>query len=76
MIIRLLEADTPPTAAETVAVFATEYVYEIVLTELGASARRTLRFPTSGSNTEFMTSRLMFRRMRSHVCRPRRRDEE
>jgi len=39
MIIRLLEADTPPTAAETVAVFATEYVYEIVLTELGSELR-------------------------------------
>lgn len=39
MIIRLLEADTPPTAAETVAMFATEYVYEIVLTELGSEMR-------------------------------------
>ncbi|MBA2295954.1 MAG: hypothetical protein H0W16_12580 [Actinobacteria bacterium] len=39
MIIRLLEADTLPTAAETVAVFAAEYVYEIVLTELGSEMR-------------------------------------
>lgn len=39
MIIQLLDADTPPTAAETVAVFATEYVYEIVLTELGSEMR-------------------------------------
>jgi hypothetical protein len=39
MIIRLLEADAPPTAAEAVAVFATEYVYEIMLTELGSEMR-------------------------------------
>lgn len=39
MIIRLLEADTPPAAAEAVAIFATEYVYEIMLTELGSQMR-------------------------------------
>ena len=39
MIIRLLEADAPPAAAEVVALFATEYVYEIMLTELGGEMR-------------------------------------
>lgn len=39
MIIKLLEADTPPPAAEAVAIFATEYVYEIMLTELGSQMR-------------------------------------
>lgn len=39
MIIWLLEADTPPTAAETIAFFATETVYQIMLTELGSEMR-------------------------------------
>jgi hypothetical protein len=39
MIIWLLEADAPPTAAETVAFFATECVYQIMLTELGGEMR-------------------------------------
>ncbi len=39
MIIALLEADTAPTPAETVALFATEYVFEVMLTELGSEMR-------------------------------------
>jgi hypothetical protein len=39
MIIWLLEADAPPTAAETVSFFATECVYQIMLTELGSEMR-------------------------------------
>jgi hypothetical protein len=39
MIIWLLEADAPPTAAETVAFFATETVYQIMLSELGSEMR-------------------------------------
>lgn len=39
MIIWLLEADAPPSAADTVRKFATECVYEIMLTELGGELR-------------------------------------
>lgn len=39
MIIWLLEAEVIPTAAETVAFFATETVYQIMLTELGSQMR-------------------------------------
>jgi hypothetical protein len=39
MIIWLLEAEVTPTAAETVAFFATETVYQIMLTELGSEMR-------------------------------------
>jgi hypothetical protein len=39
MIIWLLEAEAPPTAVDTVAFFATECVYEIMLTELGSEMR-------------------------------------
>jgi hypothetical protein len=39
MIIRLLEAETPPAPVEIVSVFATEYVFEIVVTELGSEMR-------------------------------------
>jgi hypothetical protein len=39
MIIWLLEADAPPSSAHTVRKFATECVYEIMLTELGGELR-------------------------------------
>jgi hypothetical protein len=39
MIIWLLEAEAPPSAGDTVRKFATECVYEIMLTELGGELR-------------------------------------
>lgn len=52
MIIRLLESEVEPAPAEVLRIFATEYVYEAFMTELGSTMRDPARDGAAGVVTE------------------------
>jgi hypothetical protein len=52
MVIRLLERDVAPAPAEVLRIFATEYVYEVFMTELGSEMRDGARDGADGVVTE------------------------
>jgi hypothetical protein len=52
MVIRLLERDVEPPPAEVLRIFATEYVYEVFMTELGSEMRDGTRDGADGVVTE------------------------